>query len=83
MLSTLRKELMVKKQSNQTRSGRGFSREELKKAKTTPKQALRLGLPIDLRRRTLHAENVKLATAMLKLKIEPEKQTSRRQKKRR
>lgn len=79
----MRKELVVKKQNSQTRSGRGFSRKELKQAKMTPKYALRLGLPIDLRRRTSHTENVKLAKSMLKSRLKPEKQTSRRQKKRR
>ncbi|UCD96668.1 MAG: ribosomal protein L13e [Candidatus Bathyarchaeota archaeon] len=79
----MRKELLVNKRHGRTRSGRGFSRKELKKVKVTPKQALRLGLPIDQRRRTLHTENAKLAATMLKSKTKPGKQKLHRTKKRR
>jgi ribosomal protein L13E len=38
--------------------GRGFSREELKKAGVNLQEARRIELPIDFRRRTAHDENV-------------------------
>jgi ribosomal protein L13E len=49
---------VVKKKSDKTRSGRGFSREELKDAGIDVHKALKLRLPIDLRRKTKHQENV-------------------------
>lgn len=65
-----RKELVVRKKDGKEREGRGFSRDELKKASISFKQALHLGLPVDVRRRTIHGENVKLIKRQLKnLKI--------------
>jgi hypothetical protein len=40
------------------RFGKGFSKSELKEAGIDFKQALRLAMPVDLRRRTRHEENV-------------------------
>jgi large subunit ribosomal protein L13e len=48
----------VFKKGKKQRCGRGFSREELKKAGLNVKEALRLHVPIDSRRRTVHEENV-------------------------
>jgi len=48
----------VFKKGGKQRSGRGFSREELKKAGLSLTEALRLGVPVDSRRRTAHEENV-------------------------
>jgi len=42
-----------------TKEGRGFSRGELREVGVDLKQALKLGMPIDLRRKTKHEENVK------------------------
>ncbi|UCH31354.1 MAG: ribosomal protein L13e [Candidatus Bathyarchaeota archaeon] len=56
---------IVHKKRNDKRKGRGFSREELKKAGLSPKQALRIGIPIDSRRRTIHPKNVKLVKQQL------------------
>ena len=65
----LRNRLTVRKKSGEKRKGRGFSREELKKAGISPKQALHVGLPIDLRRQTVHGENVKLIKQQLKKRV--------------
>jgi large subunit ribosomal protein L13e len=48
------------------RSGRGFSREELKKAGTDFKEALRLKIAVDLKRKTAHDENVEAVKTFLK-----------------
>jgi len=57
---------VVFKKDGKPKEGRGFSREELKKVALDSKKALRLGIPIDLRRRTLHEENVKVLNEHLK-----------------
>ena len=62
----LRNRIIVHKKSGKEREGKGFSREELKKAGISPKQALHAGLPVDVRRRTVHDENVKLVKQQLK-----------------
>ena len=64
----LRDSLIILKRRGRNRSGRGFSRKELKKAGLSQKQALKLQLPVDLRRRTIHEENVKLLKQQLKVK---------------
>lgn len=65
----LRNRLTVRKKSGKKRKGRGFSREELKKAGISVKQALHVGLPVDVRRRTVHGENVKLIKQQLKKRV--------------
>jgi large subunit ribosomal protein L13e len=50
---------VVRKKGNRTKEGRGFSRGELKEAGIDVKRALRLDIPVDLRRKTKHEENVK------------------------
>jgi ribosomal protein L13E len=55
----------VIKTGGRQRFGRGFGREGLKKVGLTPKEARRLGIPVDVRRRTAHEENVKAVKAML------------------
>ncbi len=47
----------IVRRRNKTRKGKGFSRDELKEAGIDPKWALKLGIPIDLRRRTKNEEN--------------------------
>jgi ribosomal protein L13E len=49
----------VQKKGGGTRGGRGFSRAELREMGVDTKHALKLGIPIDLRRKTKHEENVK------------------------
>ncbi len=51
---------VVRKEKSSIRKGKGFSRGELKEAKIDFKQALKLAIPIDLRRKTKHPENVKI-----------------------
>jgi large subunit ribosomal protein L13e len=55
----------VLKTGGKQRFGTGFSRGELKKVGLTPKEARRLGMPVDVRRKTVHEENVKAVKAML------------------
>lgn len=64
---------IVQKEKGKTRKGKGFSRGELKEVGTDFKQALRLGIPIDLRRKTKHKENIKILKGHLhKLKSDIE-----------
>jgi len=56
----LRNRGIVLKKDGEKRKGRGLSREELKKAGISLKQALCIGLPVDVRRRTSHDKNVEL-----------------------
>jgi ribosomal protein L13E len=57
---------IVQKKKGRTREGKGFSRDELKEVKIDSKQALRLKIPIDLKRRTKHEDNVKTLRHYLK-----------------
>jgi len=50
----------VVRRKNKNREGKGFSQAELKEAGICYKRALRTGIPIDLRRRTKHEENIEL-----------------------
>jgi ribosomal protein L13E len=50
------------------RLGRGFSRDELRKAGTSLAEAVKLGIPVDSRRKTAHDENVEAARAFLAAK---------------
>jgi ribosomal protein L13E len=58
--------VVVNKKAGKTRSGKGFSHEELREAGMGFQQALRLHLPIDKRRKTKHNENAKALKASLK-----------------
>jgi len=59
-------EATVLKKSGKTRTGRGFSRAELSEVGLDFSRALRLGLPVDKRRRTKHSENVKALKQFLR-----------------
>lgn len=61
------KPLVFKKHRKQ-RIGKGFSISELKETKISLKEALKLGIPIDPRRRTTHEANVKALSAFLETK---------------
>jgi len=64
----------VRKRKDRIRKGKGFSRGELKETKIDFRQALKLTIPIDLRRKTKHQENVKIIKEYLrKLGLESEK----------
>lgn len=49
---------MVARKDGKMRIGKGFSKSELREAGLDFKQALRLTIPVDLRRETKHEENV-------------------------
>ena len=53
--------------------GRGFSREELREVGLNFRAALRLGIPIDKKRKTKHSENVKLLEEYLRDRQKTEK----------
>ena len=55
----------VFKNDGKQRFGRGFSRGELKKVRSSLKEAVKLGLPVDDKRKTVHDENVEAAKAFL------------------
>ncbi len=46
--------------------GRGFSLGELKAVGLNPKKALKLGLRVDKRRKSIHQENIELLKTILK-----------------
>ena len=46
------------KTNGKQRNGKGFSLHEIEKAGLKTAQARRIGLPVDLRRKTAHEENV-------------------------
>ena len=48
----------ILKQDGKQRSGRGFTKGEVSKAGLTTADARKIGLPVDLRRETVHDENV-------------------------
>lgn len=56
----------VPKHPDKQRLGRGFSRDELRKAGTSLAEALKLGIPIDPRRKTMHEDNVAVVETFLK-----------------
>jgi ribosomal protein L13E len=55
----------VFKNDGKQRFGRGFSREELKKAGSSLKEAVKLGLLVDDKRKTGHDQNVDTAKTFL------------------
>jgi large subunit ribosomal protein L13e len=55
----------VFKKGGKQRRGKGFSREELKKAGLSLREALRFGISVDSRRRTVHEENVEVVKTFL------------------
>ncbi|MEM4701123.1 MAG: ribosomal protein L13e [Candidatus Bathyarchaeia archaeon] len=65
---------LVFKKGGKQRLGKGFSLNELKKAGLNPKKALKLGIPIDVRRRTMHEENVEKLKRLLEAKQQEETQ---------
>jgi len=72
---------IVFKKGGKRRSGKGFSREELKKAGLSLKEALRLGIPVDSRRRTVHEDNINAVKRLLEGKKASSKSKKRRKSK--
>ena len=68
---------MVLKKGGKTRKGKGFSRGELREAGLDSKQALKLGISIDLRRKTKSEENVKVLKQHLRSLSSKKKAKSR------
>ena len=60
---------LVFRKGGKQRYGRGFSRGEVREAGLSLKEALKLKIPIDLRRKTVYKENV----AVIKEFLEGEK----------
>jgi large subunit ribosomal protein L13e len=68
----------VLKKGGKQRLGKGFSRKELNQAGSNPKEALRLHIPIDVKRRTVHEENVETLKKLLETKkaaVKPKKKS--------
>jgi len=57
---------IVQKKNGRTRTGKGFSRGEIREAGAGFRQALKVGIPIDLRRKTKREENVKVIKQYLR-----------------
>jgi ribosomal protein L13E len=72
---------IVFKRDRKQRYGKGFSREELKKAGLSLKEALKLNIPVDSRRKTAHKENVNTVKRFLKSKKKTSKPEKRRKSK--
>jgi len=60
---------MVARKDGKMRIGKGFSKDELKEAGVDFKQALRLTIPVDLRRKTKHEENVNVLKQRLAMQM--------------
>ena len=73
----------VFKKGGKQRLGKGFSLGELKEVKLSLKQALKLGIPVDSRRRTVHEDNVKSLKEFLATSLKPKTSLRLRQKLRR
>jgi len=67
--SVLKIHPMVARKDGKMRFGKGFSKGELKEAGVDFKQALRLTIPVDLRRKTRHEENVSALKQRLGLQV--------------
>jgi large subunit ribosomal protein L13e len=72
---------IVFKKGGKQRHGKGFSREELKKAGLSFREASRLGIPVDFRRRTIHEDNISVINGFLESKKATSKSKKRRKSK--
>jgi len=72
---------IIFKKGGKKRCGKGFSREELKKVRLSLREALKLSIPIDSRRKTIHEENVNTIKNFLKSKKKASKPKKRRKSK--
>lgn len=62
----------IVQRKNRIRKAKGFSRAELKEVDMDPRSAMKLGLPVDSRRRSKHEENIKLLRRYIEDLQEPE-----------
>ncbi|MEM3565527.1 MAG: ribosomal protein L13e [Candidatus Bathyarchaeia archaeon] len=74
---------LVFKKGGKQRPGKGFSLRELKEVKLSLKQALKLGIPVDSRRRTVHEGNVEALKEFLTTIVKPKKTSKRAAEKKR
>ena len=65
-MTTIRPKIF--KNDGKQRLGRGFSREELKRAGSSLKEAVKLGIPVDDKRKTAHEENIEAVKTFLQEK---------------
>ena len=63
----------IVKRKRRIRAGRGFSRGELREVNISVKDALKLGIPVDIRRSTTHGENVEVLKSFLAETLQAEK----------
>ena len=54
---------IITKQNDKQSTGRGFSLSELKKACLTKQDARKIGIPLDIKRKSCHDENVETIKA--------------------
>mgnify|MGYP001268946610 CR=1 FL=1 len=69
----------ITKQNGKQKPGKGFSPNELKQAGVTKQQAKQIGLPIDIKRKSTHEENVETIKAhaqQAKTEAKPKPQTA-------
>jgi large subunit ribosomal protein L13e len=62
---------LVFKKGGKQRLGKGFSLGELKEVNLSLKQALKLRIPVDPRRRTVHEDNIKSLKEFLATSLKP------------
>jgi ribosomal protein L13E len=70
----------VFKKHGKQRYGKGFSREELKKTGLSVKDALKLKIPVDSKRKTTHEINVEAVNTLLQDKKPAAKHTRTKRK---
>ncbi len=63
----------ITKQNGKQKQGKGFSPNELKQAGITKQQATQLKLPVDMRRKSVHEENVATIKAHAQSQPKPAK----------
>jgi len=63
------------KRKRRVRTGRGFSRGELRKLNLSVREALKLGIPVDVRRSTAHDENIEILKSFISERLHLEKPT--------
>ncbi|MBS7287600.1 MAG: ribosomal protein L13e, partial [Candidatus Freyarchaeota archaeon] len=65
-VSDLKPIVRIPKEASKVREGRGFSLGELKEANITLQDAKKIGLRVDVRRRSVHKENVESLKSFMK-----------------